>query len=395
MAEPPGNEPPDVPFGDVLNEVPLLREIQRVMLSSTGPVNWELARQIGIAVASWGTDDSPPTEEDRRGLADTVRAAELAVADFTGLPAPGDVPEVQAFRRAQWIEANITGLREMLEPVAVRLASSLREAQGAFGVPEAAQGGELLEALIQRMAPLLLGAQIGSVLGYLGQRVLGQFDLAVPRPSGSLYFVIPNISGFERDWSLPPVEFRAWVALHEVTHRFEFARPWVRPHFLGLVKDLVDHAEVDLAGLQQRFEGLDVASPDSLSEAFESVGNLFGQATNEEQRLRINRVQAFMAAAEGYSDHVMEALGRRMLPSLPQIEEALTRFREGRPGDEALERLIGLELKRDQYRLGGEFCDKVVQQTDEETLGRMWESGEALPSLPELEEPTLWLARMV
>jgi coenzyme F420 biosynthesis associated uncharacterized protein len=395
MAEPPQNEPPDVPFGDVLNEVPLLREIQRVMLSSTGPVNWELARQIGIAVASWGTDDPPPTEEDRRGLADTVRAAELAVADFTGLPAPADVPEVQAFRRAQWIEANTTGLREMLEPVAVRLESALRDAQGAFGVPETAQGGELLEALMQRMAPLLLGAQIGSVLGYLGQRVLGQFDLAVPRPSGSLYFVVPNIAAFERDWSLPPVEFRAWVALHEVTHRFEFARPWVRPHFLGLVRDLVEHAELDVAGLQQRFEGLDMASPDSLSEAFEGVGNLFGRATTEEQRLRINRVQAFMAAAEGYSDHVMEALGRKMLPSLSQIEEALTRFREGRPGDEALERLIGLELKRDQYRLGDEFCNRVVQQTDEETLGRMWESAEALPSMPELEEPTLWLARMV
>src|SRR5439155_17641661 len=91
-----GGEPPEVPLGDVLGEVPLFREIQRVLLSGTGPVNWELARQVGIAVASWGVEDPRPTEQDRVGLAETVRAAELSVADFTGLPAPPDVATVEA-----------------------------------------------------------------------------------------------------------------------------------------------------------------------------------------------------------------------------------------------------------------------------------------------------------
>ena len=36
----------------------------------------------------------------------------------------------------------------------------------------------------------------------------------------------------------------------------------------------------------------------------------------------------------------------------------------------------------------------VAELTDETTLARMWESPEALPSMPEFEEPTLWLARM-
>jgi uncharacterized protein (DUF2342 family) len=51
-------------------------------------------------------------------------------------------------------------------------------------------------------------------------------------------------------------------------------------------------------------------------------------------------------------------------------------------------------MKREQYRLGGEFCAKVAELTDEATLARVWESPEALPSMPELEEPSLWLARM-
>src|SRR5207253_10400773 len=109
--------------------------------------------------------------------------------------------------------------------------------------------------------------------GYLAQRVLGHYDLAVPRSGGTLLFVVPNIAAFERDWSLPPMEFRAWVALHEVTHRFEFARSWVRPHFLGLVKDLVEHAELDLSGIERQLETMDFSNPEAMSEAFEGMGN--------------------------------------------------------------------------------------------------------------------------
>jgi coenzyme F420 biosynthesis associated uncharacterized protein len=398
MADAPSNSgvPPEVPLGDVLGDVPLLREIQRVLLASTGPINWELARQVGIAMASWGQDDPRPSEEDRRGLAETVRAAELAVADFTGLAPPVDVADVEALRRAQWVEANIRGLRDLIDPIGARLTEALRESHREIQ-PSAEVGatgpGEMLEMLLQPMVPLLLGAQVGAVLGHLGQRVLGQYDLAVPRPGGGLYFVIPNIARFEEDWGLPPMEFRAWVALHEVTHRFEFARPWVRQHFLGLVRDLVEHAELDLSGLERRLEGLDLSNPDALAEAFEGVGDLFGQSATGEQRLRIARVQAFMAAAEGYGDHVMEAVGRRMLSEFTRIEEALRRHREGRHADRALERLLGLEMKMEQYRLGKEFCARVSSLTDEAMLARMWQSADALPSMPELEEPTLWLAR--
>jgi coenzyme F420 biosynthesis associated uncharacterized protein len=394
------DQPAQFPLGDALNDVPLFREIQRVLLSSSGPVNWELARQVGIATASWGVDDSAPVEQDQQDLADTVRAAELAVAEFTGLPTPGELTEVRAVRRAQWVEANVAGLRELIDPVAQRLGGALGEAMPGMdsdlGEPAGGpQGAEMMGLVMERMAPLLLGAQVGSVLGSLAQRVLGQYDLAVPRTGGTLLFVIPNIAAFEGDWSLSPVEFRAWVALHEVTHRLEFARQWTHPHFHQLVRDLVEHAELDLSGLERQMEGLDLANPEALSEAVEGLGNVFGQASDPEQRLRVLRVQAFMAAAEGYGDHVAEALGRRMLTSYPMIEEALVRHREGRHGDLALERLVGLEMKAEQYDLGREFCRRVADEAGEETLSRMWDSAESLPSMPELVEPSLWLSRML
>ena len=392
MSPTPEEQPFGVPPGDVWNDVPLFREIQRVLMSSSGPVNWELARQVGIASASWGTEDPAPSEEDRRGFDEAVRVAELQVAGFTGLEAPSDIPKVEAVRRGQWVQANIQGLRALLEPAAAKIGDAIATAQR-DAVPEQAQAG--VAQMLGQLSPLLLGAQVGTVLGTLAQQVLGQYDIAVPRPdgAGALLFVVPNIARFEKEWSLDPTEFRTWIAIHEVTHRFEFARPWALTRFRELIDDFTSTLTLDVEELQQRLASLDPSNPEGMQEMLAGQDSLFGAVMDDEQRLKLRRVQAFMTASEGYGDHVMHALGAQMLPSYARIDEAMRRYRETEHVDPVFERLLGIEVKREQYRLGRAFCDTVVELTDEATLARMWESAEALPSMPELEEPRLWLAR--
>jgi putative hydrolase len=378
---------------DAFADVPLLREIQRVLLSGSGPVNWELARQVGIASATWGQDDPAPTEDDLRGFEGAVRMAELTVAELTGMDAPPEVTRVRAVRRAEWVEANVPGLRGLFEPTAERMARALQTARSEEPV-EVAEGPQMLEAVLERMTPLLMGAQVGAVLGALAQRVLGQYELPLPRADQpALLFVITNIAAFEKEWSLPPDEFRAWVAMHETTHAFGLGRPWVREHFLGLVREVAGALEFDLTAIQDRLEGFDLSDPQKLSEA---VGTdlLAGELTDE-QRLLLRRVQGFMAAAEGHANHVVSVIGEERLAGFSRIDEAVRRRHEGLSQEErAVERLLGIDVKQEQYRLGRAFCDHVAEATDETTLARMWESAEALPSMPELEEPRLWLARM-
>ena len=392
MSPTPEEQPFGVPPGDVWNDVPLFREIQRVLMSSSGPVNWELARQVGIASASWGTEDPAPGEADRRGFEEAVRVAELQVAGFTGLEAPSDIPKVEAVRRGQWVQANIEGLRAVLEPAAAKIGDAIAAAQQ-DSMPEPSQAG--VAQVLGQLSPLLLGAQVGTVLGTLAQQVLGQYDIAVPRPdgSGALLFVVPNIARFEKEWSLDPTDFRTWIAIHEVTHRFEFARPWALTRFRELIDDFTSTLTLDVGELQQRLASLDPSNPESMQEMLAGEDSMFGAVMDDEQRLKLRRVQAFMTAAEGYGDHVMHALGAQMLPSYARIDEAMRRYRETEQVDPVFERLLGIEVKREQYRLGRAFCDTVVELTDEATLARMWDSAEALPSMPELEEPRLWLAR--
>jgi putative hydrolase len=375
-------------------DTPLFREIQRVLLSSSGPVNWELARQIGIATATGGQQDPTPPAEAQAGFEEAVRVAELAVTDLTGMTPPPEVTRVRAVRRAEWVEANVRGLQGLFEPAAERLGKVLGQARHEEG-DELPPEAQMFGALIDRMGPLLMGAQVGVVLGTLGQRVLGQYEIPLPRGGDPvLLFVVPNIDAFESDWSLPGVEFREWVAFHETTHAFQMGRPWVRDHFLGLLRELSEGMEIDLHALESRLEGLDLSDPQRLSEALGDPGELLAGSLTDEQMLLLARVQAFMAAAEGHASHVMEIAGRRILSEYERIEEAMRRQHEDRSQEQrAVERLLGIDLKLEQYRLGKAFCEKVVELTDEFTLARMWDGPQALPSMPELEEPRLWLAR--
>ena len=386
----------ETPFGPIdpnaFADTPLFREIQRVLSSSSGPVNWELARQIGNASAQEGREDAAPTEQDRHSFEEAVRVAELHVARFTGLEPPSNVAPVQAVRVAEWITANTEGLRELLEPSAAKVTAAMGNVTLGSTSPEA----EPIGGFLQQLSPLLLGAQVGAVLGFLGQHVLGQYDVAVPRSgSGKLLFVASNVARFERDWSLDPTDFRTFVALHEVTHRFEFARLWAGPRLRELLDDFLSTLQIDVESIQQRIASLDSADPEAMQSLLESDEGLFGAVLDDEQRIKLGRVQAFMAAAEGYGDHVAYALGRDLLPTHGRIEEAMRRYREDEQADPVFERLLGVEMKREQYVAGRAFCDTVVELTEEATLARMWDSAEAMPSMPEIGEPRLWLARTV
>ncbi|HEX6262733.1 MAG TPA: zinc-dependent metalloprotease [Actinomycetota bacterium] len=390
----------DEPFSDdIFKDVPLFRELQRVLFSGTGPVNWELARQVGIATAVGDRPDPEPTDEDRAMLEPVVRAAELAVADLTGLEAPPEVSKIRPVRRATWVEASVTGLRGLFEPGAEKLGKLMLEAPGHELGGESAPGLEGLAglgALMGRMGPLLMGTQVGMVLGMLGRRALGQYDLAVPREGGdALLWVIPALAELEREWDLPRDDVRAWVAVHEVAHSFQLGRDWVREHFLEQIRELAAGMEFDLSGLEERLAGVDLSDPERLQEAIGDPADLLGQKLTDEQRLLMRRVQALMAAAEAHADHVLEVLGERMLTQAARIEEAMLRRREDRSEHERMaERLLGFELTDEHLRLGRAFVERVVEATDERVLASMWESAESLPSMPELEEPTLWLSRM-
>ncbi|MDA8067299.1 MAG: zinc-dependent metalloprotease, partial [Actinomycetota bacterium] len=112
------------------------------------------------------------------------------------------------------------------------------------------------------------------------------------------------------------------------------------------------------------------------------------------ERAVMDRAQAVMAVIEGHAEHVMDAVAPDLLPSLPDLRRALDeRRRIQSPFGRLLSRLLGLELKLKQYERGKAFCDAIVRDAGPAALQYLFSSPEALPTLPEIEDPPAWLRR--
>jgi coenzyme F420 biosynthesis associated uncharacterized protein len=208
-----------------------------------------------------------------------------------------------------------------------------------------------------------------------------------------LLFVAPNLDEAVSSLDVDADELLRWVALHETTHALQFEGvPWLREHLAGLVRELLRTAEVSIdAGKLVRLpSGSDVrALVDAVRE-----GDLLSLVTAPEQRALLDQAQAAMSVLEGYAEHVMDAVGVAVLPSLPQLRAGLERRRSTRSTvSRWLSRLLGLDLKLRQYRLGKRFSDEVVAAAGIDGLNRVWTGPDALPTLPELEDPARWLER--
>lgn len=348
------------------------------MLQSPGPVNWKLAREVADSLAGVAEPVDPATVTEFEQLA---RLAELHVAEASGLDLTAAAADVHVVDRQRWAEENLRSFSYLMDPLAEKL------------VDPAAAGP--LDAILKPLGPAILGMQMGSMVGFMSQRVLGQFDVGLPamgRPG--LFFVVPNLNAFATDHQIDRAQARLWVALHEVTHQAEFSIPWVSPYFLALIADYFDGLTFDPSSITDRIESLE--SPEQLESLLAETGGVAGLVTGPHQHEVLAQIQAFMAIVEGYADYLMDTAAPRLIPDTPRIREAINRRRaEPTQGEELLQQMLGLELKRHQYRLGSTFCSEVARRLGEHELVRLWDSADNLPTLEELEDPVGWAARVL
>ncbi|MBS1868649.1 MAG: zinc-dependent metalloprotease [Actinobacteria bacterium] len=340
-------------------------------------VDWFLAQRLARYVA--GEPDARPPRTDLRALA--TDSAERVVA-YTGLAPVRPLPPAEGVGRAEWIAANVGSMRALLDPPLSQVGEGLGPARHAMRLGAGA----------------LLTAEVGVLLGFLAQRVLGQYELVLldtapdERPP-RLLFVLPNLGAAGRAFGADEREFHTWVALHEVTHAVQFAGvPWLQPHMAGMVRELLSHAEVRIDARR----ALRMPGGDDLKRLAAAVrsGDLVALVASDAERTTIERMQTTMAVLEGHAEHVMDTVGAPLLPSLPQLRAALDARRRSQSAPaRLLQRLLGLEMKMRQYEQGKRFCDAIVREAGVEALNRVWLSPEMLPSSAELDAPLRWLDR--
>jgi len=340
-------------------------------------VDWILAERIARYVAGTGDGRLPSAD-----LTELAAESERRVVAYTSLEPAAPLPPPEGIGREEWVRSNIGAMRQLLDPVLARAGKGLGPLR------PAAQIG----------VGLVLSMEVGVVVGYLAQRVLGQYELvlldeAVAERPPRLLFVLPNLGQAVNAFGAEEREFMTWVALHEVTHAVQFAGvPWLHGHVAGLVRELLQTAEVRMESPRR----LRLPSGEELRRTLSALrrGDLIAIVTSPAERETLDKVQAVMAVIEGHAEHVMDAVAPDLLPSLPKLRAALNRRRRSQSGlSRLVARLLGLDLKLRQYEQGKRFCDAVVSEGGPEALGHVFSSPEALPTLEELEHPSRWLQR--
>jgi coenzyme F420 biosynthesis associated uncharacterized protein len=338
-----------------------MRELVRPRPREGGLLDWEEVERIALARSQ---EASAPASLSAATAAYARMAAELRpqMATFDEGLARTDFPPFQAIGRRDWIRVNIGIFRTMMQPLEKF---------------EALLPGSLLLHLSQRG----LSRYLGMMLGLLARRVLGQYDPALlgrePVVGGALYLVEPNIEAWQRKADLPPDELRRWLALHELTHAWQFqAHPWLKDYLEGLLR-------VVLIG--RLAEGGTARGIDILR-AF-----TIGWARQWES---LHKLQAAMSLLEGYSNLIMNEVGRKHLAHFDRLEQEFhARLLRRTPLERVLYRVTGLELKLQQYIQGERFCNALRDAGGPALLARVWDGPENLPTLAEIRNPQRWVER--
>jgi coenzyme F420 biosynthesis associated uncharacterized protein len=343
-----------------------------------GMIDWDLAVRVGSRLVGEGpqvtrTEAVEAVEELRAGA---ERSSPL-VREYTGLVASDRTAPVLVVDRPGWVQANADGFATVISP----LIQKLQEKKG--------PPSPLTEAIGSRIT----GVELGAMLGFLGSKVLGQFDPFHEQPGeqGRLLLVAPNIVHTEREIDADPHDFRLWVCLHEETHRVQFtAVPWMTDHLRGEMSNIIEAVQTDPAALIG-----DAAKRIGDLVSGKSDGSLLDLFSSPEQKAVIERVTGVMSLLEGHADVVMDGVGPKIIPTVADIRRKFTQRRKGVGAlDRLLRRLLGLDQKMAQYRDGAVFVRAAVDKVGMEGFNAVWAEPANLPTKKEILDPALWIARV-
>jgi coenzyme F420 biosynthesis associated uncharacterized protein len=345
-------------------------------------IDWDVAINVGSRLAGSGPEVSRAEAEQVVGeLREGAQRSTGLVRDYTGLIAAdhesGPAAPLLVVDRPGWIRANAESFDVLLTP----FVDKVTEKKG----PPAGIG--------KAVGSRVTGAEIGAVLGFLGSKVLGQFD-PFHDPSGRLLLVAPNIVHVERELEAEPHDFRLWVCLHEETHRVQFtAVPWMRDHLsrqVDRLSETVEPAKLLDDGLRRLSESL------MGGQIGTQRGSLLELLSTPEQRAIMDELTGVMSLLEGHADVVMDGVGPGVIPTVAEIRKKFTRRRQGVGVlDKMLRRALGLDAKMAQYRDGARFVRGVVDKVGMADFNVVWQDPAHLPTKAEIADPAAWVTRVL
>ena len=377
------SEPGPAGGGSPLEGLPFFAELARTP-GGDGPVHWDVARRVAAWVAGGGRPEEPVDPAAATQLRELGRVAELQVAGAVPLSTgPTGAPlTVVAVTRGQWALRSLDAHRPLLEALARSLGGQ-RPVD-----PEHRPAG--------LAPPVLEGLIFGWMMGQLARRALGHYDPPLPHPPTARLSMLPaNLDEVAGEWGLPLDEVRLWACLQDVAHHAVLGLAHVREALSSLLRRYVDGFEVAPDALADEIEAVDPGDATSFRAALGDPEALLAAVQTPAQAEVMARLEAVVAAVEGWVAHVVDGIAGQLLSSYLSLQEVVRRRRaEASWGDRYVARLLGMGLRQPAYERGRGFVEGVVERAGPEALARLWASERELPTPAEVDAPGLWLARI-
>lgn len=387
------------PFGDSDDDspnpfagLPFFGEMMK-MFADQGPVQWDTARQVALLTATGGQTESNPDPTARISFVDLGRIVVDQLEAVTERALPVLAVEPAVVTRTAWVDTTLEDYRPFFTDLATALAQKPADTDDD---PMAAMLGQFSGLL----APTMMGMTVGSMVGLLAKRSLGQYDLPLPRRAGRApMFVLTNIDEFANEWNLSTDDARMWTLISELTLHTIISIPHVASEVERLVRSHVAAFRPDPNAIMDKLSSIESSDPMQIMQSLQNVlGDpevLLGAMRSPEQDRLQPHIDTVLSLVVGWADHIADQVGARILGNPARIAEAARR-RRIESGEETtfVERLLGLRLDRSRVEQGKSFVAGVVERAGARGLDPLFDRTTALPTPAELDAPGLWLARL-
>jgi putative hydrolase len=358
--------------------------------AQSGPVNYELAKQIALQqLAGKGGPSIGFSNDQDSAVTDAVHLAEMWLDPATALPA--GTRTVQSWTARDWVERTLPTWQRLCDPVAQRVSGAWVEAMPA----EAKEAAGPLLSMLGQMGGMAFGSQLGGALAQLGSEVLTSTEVGLPLgPEGTAALLPANIEKFTEGLERPASEVMVFLAAREAAHQRLFTHvPWLRQRLLDTVEEFAKGIKVDTSALEQLATQIDPSNPESIEEAMKS--GMLEPQTTPEQKAALTRLETLLALVEGWVDVVVaEAVGER-LPGADALRETLRRRRaSGGPAEQTFATLVGLELRPRRHRSAAALWKLVGDQHGIQVRDSIWEHPDLVPSSTDLDDPLEFAERL-
>ena len=388
----------DLPFGpgfglpgggipdDLAGKAPLFAALQQMLSQQSGPVNWDLAKQMAVSALAAG--HRAPTPVERTQVAEAIRLADHWLDPAT--PLPSGVTGIESWSRVEWVERTLPAWSQLCDPVASRVVGAMSQM-----VPEeaAAEAGPLL-GMVGQVGGLMFGAQVGQALAKLASEVLTSTDVGLPLgPAGVAALLPDNVAAFGQGLERPADEVRLFLALREAAyHRLFKHVPWLRQRLFDAVDAYARGITVDREAIERAMSEVNPEDPESMQRALQ--GGMFEPSVTPDQQAALARLETLLALVEGWVDDVVATAAVDRLPGAEALRETLRRRRAtGGPAEQTFATLVGLELRPRRLREAATLWRTLRERRGAEGRDELWRHPDLLPSADDLDDPEGFIRR--